>query len=274
MGLAKASRHNLAGRAALYLVCGFVFFFLVVPILIVIPISFSSSPYMEFPPSGFSLQWYQRYFNDPVWLNATWHSFKTAILTMVLATILGTAAAFSLIRGKYPCKDLINAFLATPMIVPLIIISIAFYFFFAKYKLIGSLLALVCAHSVLAIPFVVSNVSASLRLFDPNLEYAALSLGANKLNTFVHVILPMIRPGVVSGALFAFIISFDEIVVSMFLCGRNFTLPKKMFDNIKMEIDPTIAAVSTLLILLSFLILTRSTLFASKGEQALREQRR
>ena len=236
--------------------CGFVFLFLISPTLIVIPISFSSSRFLKFPPPGFSLQWYENYFGGRDWISATVLSFEVAAITTITATILGTLLAVTLVRGKFPCKNIIYFMAVSPMIVPLIITAISLYFFFSKLHLVGTIPGLVAAHTVLTIPFVLVIVSGTLKGFDETLERASLSLGANPLKTFLYVTFPIIRPGVISGALFAFIISFDELVVVIFISGvSGVTLPKRMWDGIRLEIDPTIAAVSSLLVGLSSMML-------------------
>ncbi|MGZ5910587.1 MAG: ABC transporter permease, partial [Reyranella sp.] len=175
--------------------------------------------------------------------------------TAVLALALGVPLAFSLVRGKFPGRVLIDRLALAPVIVPTIILSVAVYGLFAKLKLIGAWYGLVVAHTVLALPFVVLVMTAGLRDFDRGLEQAAEGLGASRLRTLRRITLPLLRPSLVSAGLLAFISSFDELVVALFLAGPNMTLPKKMFDNIMMEIDPTIAAVSVMQILLVTLVM-------------------
>jgi putative spermidine/putrescine transport system permease protein len=251
---ARATRRRRRERGrwhyALYGWCALVFVFLMAPLVVVFPISFSSSAYLQFPPPGWSLRWYEAYFNDTTWMDATWRSLKVASATTVLATILGTLLSFSLVRGSYPGKSALNQISLLPLIVPVIVYSIAVYGLFGQLHLIGHWEAIVLGHTVHAIPFVVIIVSAALRTFDVGQEHAAMSLGASHAFAVWHITLPQIRPSLVSAAFLAFISSFDELVVAMFLGGSNMTLPKKMFDNIVNEIDPTIAAVSVIQILL------------------------
>lgn len=248
-------------RWGYYGLCGVIFFYLVLPVLIVVPMSFSSSRYLHFPPPGFSLRWYANYFGDPEWVGATVRSLVVAGLVTLICTVVGTVAALGLVRGKFRAKQLINSLIVSPMIIPVIIIAIALYFFYAPFKqwgmpLIGTIPGLVIAHSLLALPMVVINVSATLRGFDRNLEMASQNLGASPAKTFWRITLPLIRPGIVSGALFAFITSFDELVIAIFISGSTArTLPVKMWEGIRLEIDPTIAAVSTFLISLSVALL-------------------
>jgi len=241
---------------SLYVICGLVAFYLILPIFIVFPMSFSSAEFLTFPPPGFSIKWFQRYFGDSSWIEPTIVSFQVAVMAMILSTVLGTLAAMALVRAKMRGKGMINTFILFPMIIPVIIISIALYSFFTRTGLRGTRLGLVLGHSLLCIPFVVITVSASLKGFDETLEKAAMICGASRFKAFMRVTFPIIRPGVISGALFAFIISFDEIVISMFICGIDTrTLPLKMWEGIRMEISPVIAAVSTLLICLSVVLL-------------------
>ena len=222
--------------------------FLVAPLAVVLPISFSAAKYLTFPPPGWSLQWYARYFGSREWMSATVRSFEVAVLTTAAATVVGTAAALAL-RQPFRGRSLVRLIVLAPLVVPVIIVAIAIYGLYAQLKLVGTLSGLVLAHTVLALPFVVVIVSATLHGIDETLELAAQNLGANRWHTFRLVTLPLIRPGVVSAALLAFITSFDEVVVAIFVSGTQAaTLPKQMWDGIRTEIDPTVAAVSTLLI--------------------------
>ena len=252
----KRVKSTRVRHVLLSVICSFIFMFLVFPIFIVIPMSFSSSAYLEFPPRGFSLQWYQRFFSSYEWKSSMVISLRVALATTVLATTLGTLASFSFVRGRFRGKQLLYPVIISPMVIPSILFAIACYFFFAKLRIIGSEIGLVIAHTVLAIPFVVINVSASLKSYNVNLERAALNLGANPIQAFFRITLPSIRPGIVAGALFAFITSFDEIVVAMFISGVTaVTLPKRMLEGIRTEINPTISAVSTMEIIAVILIL-------------------
>ncbi len=242
-------------RRALVVACTAIYIFLMLPLLVVFPISLSSAAYMQFPPPGFSWQWYERYLDDPQWIDATVRSLYVAVATAILALALGVPLAFSLVRGKFPGRWLVDRIALAPLIVPTIIVSVAVYGLFAKLKLIGEWYGLVIAHTVLALPFVVLVMSAGLRDFDRALEQAAEGLGASRARTLLKITLPLLRPSLVSAGLLAFISSFDELVVALFLAGPNMTLPKKMFDNILMEIDPTIAAVSVMQILLVSVVL-------------------
>jgi putative spermidine/putrescine transport system permease protein len=226
--------------------------FLILPVFIIIPLSFSSQRYLEFPPKGFSLQWYISFFSNYNWIEATWTSFKIAFSVSVIATILGTLSAFFFVRAKCKGKNLVYTFTLSPMIIPVIVVAIAVYFFFAKLQLIGSVLGMILAHTILAVPYVIIIVTATLQGFDINLERAAMNLGANRLRTFRKVTFPLVRAGVLSGALFAFLTSFDEVIIAIFISGTTaHTLPKRMWETITMETDPTINAIATMLIFLT-----------------------
>lgn len=243
------------GRRALVVACSAIYLFLMLPLLVVFPISLSSAPYMQFPPPGLSWQWYERYLDDPQWIDATVRSLYIGVATAVLALALGVPLAFSLVRGRFVGRTLLDRIAMAPVIVPTIILSVSVYGLFAKLKLIGEWYGLAIAHTVLALPFVVLVMVAGLRDFDRVLEQAAEGLGASRWRTLWRITLPLVRPSLVSAALLAFLTSFDEVVVALFLAGANMTLPKKMFDNILMEIDPTIAAVSVMQIILVTVVL-------------------
>jgi putative spermidine/putrescine transport system permease protein len=239
-----------------YVVGGFTLGFLVLPIAVVLPLGFSASPYLEFPPAGFSLQWYARYFASPRWMAATLLSAEIAVGTTALALAVGVPAAFGLVRRPFPGKGALLAFFMAPIIVPYIITAIAVYFLFVRIGLVGHPLGLLTAHTLLAVPKVVVIVAAALKGFDRTLERASLSLGAGPWTTFWRVTYPGIRPAVVTAALFSFLTSFDELILSMFITGpTSVTLPKLMWDAVRLEIDPTIAAASSLLIGVAVLIL-------------------
>lgn len=251
------------GRLLLLAWCALVLAFLAAPIAVVFPISFSSSEYLQFPPPGWSLRWYEAYWTDPQWIDATFRSFKIAFVTMLLATPLGTLLSFCLVRGRFPGRAIVAQMTLLPMVVPLIVYSIAVYGLFAQMRLIGSWFAIALGHAVYTIPYVVVIMTAALNTFDEAQERAAMSLGASRWTAVMRITLPQLWPSIVSAAFLAFISSFDELVIAMFLGGSNMTLPKKMFDNILNEIDPTIAAVSVLQILLVSLVLGLASRFGA-----------
>jgi putative spermidine/putrescine transport system permease protein len=257
----RRPRRFSIGNFLLASFAGLVFLFLMLPLLVVFPISVSSASYLQFPPPGFSWQWYQRYLDDPSWIDATIRSVQAATLCTVLAMGLGVPLSFFLVRSRLAGVRVLDRLSAAPIIVPTIILSIALYGVFSRLQLIGEWYGVAIAHTVLALPFVVILVGAGLRTFDEAQEQAAAGLGAAWPRIIWRVTLPQLRPSLISAAFLAFISSFDELVLAMFLSGASMTLPKKMFDNIMMEIDPTIAAVSVLQILLVGLCLGLTSLF-------------
>ena len=252
-------------RIALGVVCTPVFLFLMLPLVVVFPLSVSSAPYLQFPPPGISWRWYENYFGDPVWIDATIRSLIIGATTTVASLAVGLPLAFSLVRGRYRGRELLDRLAIAPMIVPTIIISVAVYGIFSKLRLIGAWYGIALAHTILALPFVIIILRAGLRGLDESLEQAALGLGASRWQAVWRVTLPEIRPSIVTAAVLAFVTSFDELVIAMFLSGSQMTLPKKMFDNIRMEIDPTIAAVSVLQILIITAALLVSQRFGRGG---------
>ena len=251
------TQSELIGHYALWTVTWLVLLFLILPILVIVPLSFSSGTFLTFPLPGLSLRWYEAFWASEPWRNAVRNSFIVAIATTILATALGTLASLGLVRANFPGKTLLMALLISPMIVPLVIVAAGAYFFYAPLGLTGSLTGLIIAHTTLAAPFVIISVTSTLAGFNPNLSRAGASLGASPTRVFFQIILPLIGPGVVSGALFAFVTSFDEVVVALFMTGpQQRTLPRQMFDGIRENISPLITAVATLLILLSILLMT------------------
>ena len=231
-------------------------FFLMAPTLVVVPMSFTASNALTFPPEGFSTRWYEKMVTDPQWSTGFVNSAQVAFLTAILATALGTLAALGTVRGRFPGRSAVNALVLSPLIVPVIIIAIGMFSVFVRWKIAGSVVGLVLAHTALAMPFVVVNVATSLRTMDRNLELAAQSLGAGPIRTFRRITLPLILPGVLAGGLFAFITSWDEVVVSIFLTTARFrTLPAEMWEQVRQVVDPTVAAVSTTLLAVTTTVL-------------------
>lgn len=252
-----------------------VLLFLVLPVLIIIPMSFSSSRYLEFPPPGFSAQWYQAFFGDPQWVDALKTSLELAVATTLISLILGVLAAEGLSKSEFKGKSAVIEAFMMPMLVPGIIVGIAIYRFEAGMSLSGSFSGLLIAHVLMAVPFVIRTVLANLEGYNPNYELASRSLGANSLVTFLRVTVPMIRTALFSGAMFAFATSFDEIVVSQFICGVEVTtLPKRIWDGLNQQLDPTITAIAAIVIVLISLIMIFSnskTLFGREPKQVREE---
>ncbi len=238
-GLARHIPLALAAAAAL---------FLIAPIAIIVPMSFSTAVSFEFPPPGYWLGYYVRYFHSETWLAATATSFVIATGSMLLTMLVALPAAFGFVRYQFRGKGVMNLVVMLPLIVPGVVSALGYYGLLSRLHLVGTRTGMIVAHSVLSIPVAFLVLSAALKGFDRNLERAASSAGAGPLRTFVYVTLPVLRPGILVGALFAFLHSFNEAVVAIFIAGRDAsTLPKKMFESIRLESDPVIAVVSTLL---------------------------
>jgi len=253
------------------LICGAVLLFLIAPIIAIMPLSFNSEPYFTYPMPGLSLQWYREFFTNARWMDSVWTSLEVAVSVTVLATVLGILASLGLSRLQMRGKAAIIALLLMPMIVPVIISAVGMYFFYVALGILNITWApvgLILAHTALAAPFVVISVTATLSGFDHSLMRAGASLGAPPTTVFFKVVMPLILPGVISGALFAFVTSFDEVVVAVFLASpEQRTLPKQMFNGIRENINPTITAAATLLILVSVMLLTSLELLRRRQER-------
>ena len=257
------------------ILCGAIFFFLVFPLVVIIPLSFNVVPFftftkemLAFDPAGYSLKWYEDFFTNLNWQGAVQNSVIIAIFSTLISTTLGTLAALGLSRAQMPYRTLIMSILISPMIVPLIISAAGMFFFYSRIGIQGTHIAVILAHAALGTPFVVITVTATLSGFDNNLIRAASSLGAPPSTTFFRVIVPLITPGVISGALFAFITSFDEVVVVLFVGSyRQRTIPWQMFSGIREQISPTILAVATLLVVVSILLLFTIELLRRRNER-------
>lgn len=233
-----------------------VLLFLLAPILVIIPLSFSESSFLVYPVQGFSFRWYQNLLQSEEWIRAAQNSFIVAPAATVIATVLGTLAAVGLNKADFRGKGLLMAILISPMIAPVVVVGVGVYLFFAQIGLSDTYIGLILAHAALGAPFVVTTVLATLQGFNHNLVRASLSLGAGPLRTFFRITLPVIAPGLISGALFAFTTSFDEVVLTLFVAGPSqATLPRQMFAGIKDNISPTIAALATILIIFSTCLL-------------------
>lgn len=252
-------------RILLGLFCLLVAVLLLAPTLVVIPMSFNGNKSLAFPPVGFSWQWYGNFFSNPDWTTSFTNSLIVALIVAVVATVVGTLAAFGVTRASARTGGLLRALLITPMVVPGVVLAIGIYAVYLDTHLVGTVTGFVLAHTMLAIPFVLIAVQASLEVFDRRLETAASSLGAGRLTVFRTVTLPLILPGILSGALFAFITSFDEIIVALFITSPYLkTLPVQIYSSITRDADPTVAAVGTLLFLATSLIIIAGLLFGMR----------
>jgi putative spermidine/putrescine transport system permease protein len=260
---------------AFRILCGLVLFFLIAPIVVLIPLSFNAEPYftftqgmLTFKSSAFSTRWYADIINNPQWIFSIKNSIIIGFFATIFATFFGTLAAWGLSRPQTPLRVPLMSLLISPMIVPLIITAAGMFFFYSKVGLAQTYPGLILAHTVLGIPFVIITVTATLMGFDQDLIRASASLGANPVTTFRKVVMPLILPGVISGALFALVTSFDEIVVVLFLSGfEQRTIPRQMWVGIREQISPTILAVATILIAVAVALLTTVELLRRRSER-------
>ncbi len=265
---------RLKDRLWLYIISIIVLFLLIVPSLIVIPMSFSDSQYLEFPPKNWSLRWYENYFasgqvgmgfND--WIGATWTSIKVAVLTIFVATPIGTMAAYGLINSGNRVRSILFPVMISPMMIPVILVAIGLFYFYVQFKMVNSILGLVLGHSLVAMPLVLIIVLSALKNYDMNQEKVARSLGASRIRAFFEITLPQIKFSIISASLISFLTSFDEVIISLFVAGGdNSTITRAMFLALRDQIDPTIAAISTILIIISTSLLILVQLFGTKKD--------
>lgn len=256
-------------------ICVLILLFLILPILVIVPLSFNATNFftftpemLSFDPAGYSLRHYRDFFTNADWQNALWNSVRIAPVATLIAVTLGTTAAIGLSQRHVPFRGAIMAILISPMIVPLIISAAGMYFFYSRLGLQGTYWGVVLAHAALGIPFVIITVTATLVGFDQSLVRAAANMGAGPVRTFFKVQMPLILPGVISGALFAFITSFDEVVVVLFVgSAAQKTLPWQMFIGLREQISPTILAVATVLVVISVMLLTTLELLRRRSER-------
>lgn len=253
-------------KVVLALFCGAVLLYLVLPILIVAPMSFSSARFLTFPPPSLSLRWYLEYIGNPAWMQATLVTLTVAVCTVLIATPLGVAAAYAISQSKLRLMRIVHATLLLPLMVPIIITAVGIFFVYAKVGLIATMTGLVLANVMLGLPYVVISVVAGLHSFDMTQEMVARSLGMNRLRSFFAVTLPQIKASVIAGGIFAFISAMDETIVAIFISGGQYQpLTKRMFTALRDEIDPTIAAISTLMTATSFMLVLIASTRRKKG---------
>ena len=272
---AYASPLERVWHYAFIAICAAVFAFLIAPLIVIIPLSFNSQPYFTFTEEmlalerdAFSLRWYEDFWSRDIWRQSIVNSLVIAVCSTVLATALGTVAALGLSRPHMPFRAFIMGLLISPMIVPLIITAAGIFFFYARIGLTGTYLGIILAHTALGTPFVVITVTATLIGFDHSMTRAAAMCGAGPARVFLKVVMPLILPGVIAGALFAFVTSFDEVVVVLFVASvEQQTIPRQMWAGIREEISPTILAVATLLIVFSVAVMTTIELLRRRSER-------
>ena len=263
---------KLRSRLWLYVISSIILFLLIVPSLIVIPMSFSDSQYLEFPPKNLSLRWYENYFfswkvengfND--WMAATRTSLLVAVLTIFVATPIGTLAAYGLANSSARIRSILFPIMISPMMVPIILVAIGLFYFYVQFNMVNSIPGLVLGHSLVAMPLVLIIVLSALKNYDMNQEKVARSLGASRTRAFIEITLPQIKFSLVSAGLISFLTSFDEIIISLFVAGGdNSTITRSMFLALRDQIDPTIAAISTILIIISSGLLIASQMISGK----------
>jgi len=272
---AYAGRLEKVWYYAFRIICGLILFFLIAPIVVLIPLSFNAEPYFTFTQemltlkaSAFSTRWYEDIITNPQWIHSIKNSVIIGFFATIFATFFGTLAAWGLSRPQTPFRVPLMGLLISPMIVPLIITAAGMFFFYSKVGLAQTYPGLIIAHTALGIPFVIITVTATLMGFDQDLIRASASLGAHPVTTFRKVVMPLILPGVISGALFALMTSFDEIVVVLFLSGfEQRTIPRQMWVGIREQISPTILAVATILITVAIALLTTVELLRRRSER-------
>jgi putative spermidine/putrescine transport system permease protein len=225
--------------------------FLLVPLVMLVPISLTESQFLEFPPSSLSLRWYREFFADQSWVGATFISLRVGVGATLISLVAGTAAAVALVRTDFPGKSILTALFIAPLIIPTIILSLALYIVFLRWRLVDNIFALTLAHALVAMPYVVLIVSASLRRFDITLERAARVLGAGPVRAFFLVTLPYLVPSIFASAILAFFASFDELLITMFVSGGLQTLPVRIWTDLSLKLDPTVPAVAVMLTALS-----------------------
>ncbi|MCA8966888.1 MAG: ABC transporter permease [Planctomycetes bacterium] len=269
--------HNARDRAlivGLRVACALVLLFLLVPVLLVIPMGFSADNYLTFPPPGWSLQYFERVATDDNWLASMRNSFTIGIAVTLLATLLGTSAALGIARMRKRLRGTLLVFCLSPLVMPLVIPAVGLFFMYTELGMTATFAGMVFAHTLLAAPVVLLVVTASLQALNPNLERAAGGLGAPPLTAFTTITLPAIAPGIVTAALFAFITSFDEIILALFLAGtRQRTLPVKMFESIQFEVGLSTAAVGSLFVFLAAATLVGAEALRRKGDRRQRVRR-
>jgi putative spermidine/putrescine transport system permease protein len=254
------------GRFLFVAFCVLVLLYLILPIVIIVPMSLSSARFLTFPPPSLSLRWYRDYLDDPSWMRATRVTLTVALLTVAIATPLGVAAAYAISQSKLRIMRAIHITLLLPLVVPIIITAVGIFFVYAKIGLVATMTGLVLANVMLGLPYVVISVVAGLQSFDATQEMVARSLGMNRLRSFFAVTLPQIKTSVIAGGIFAFISAIDETIVALFISGGQYQpLTKRMFTALRDEIDPTIAAISTLMTAVSFMLVLLVSSRQKKG---------
>lgn len=242
-----------------------VLLFLFLPVLVVVPMSFSSASTLQFPPEGFSLRWYAKVFSDPEWVQAIVNSLVLALVSSTLALVLGTLGSYALIRGSLKFRSIIHSNFIAPIIIPPVVFAVGLYFLLSWAGMLGTFLGMLVAHTILSVPFVVMIMSVAIADFDVRIEQVALTLGASWTSMFLRVLMPNLLPSVAAAWIFAFVTSFDEVTVTNFIAGTYQTVPKKMFGDLTDKIDPTITAIATVLIAVSLGLLSLQAMLKARA---------
>lgn len=254
-------------RWVLVMITALVMLFLILPVAFIIALSFGSSQWLAFPPPGWTLRWYQEFFADPRWLASIWTSAKIGVLVMLSATFLALISSFALVRGNFAGREALRAAFLTPMILPVVVVAVAFYAFFLKIGLNGTLLGFVIAHTVLAFPFAMIPISAALAGFDKSVEDAAILCGASPWEARLRITLPSIRHGLFAAMVFSFLVSWDEVVVAIFMASPTLqTMPVRIWGSLRQDLSPVIAAASSLLILLTLVLMLLAAFLRKKAK--------
>lgn len=266
IGKIPSSRRGIRG-IGLYLICALVLAFLALPTLFVVPVSFTSEAFLTWPPNLFSLKWYRDVFASPVWLDAAWRSLIVALTTAAIGMLLAVPCAFALARQRFAGKQILFGLVVAPMIVPNIFIAVGLFFLFSRIGIAGTALAVILGHTVIVIPYVVVTMLAVVKGYDRNLDHAAATMGASGWTTFRRVTFPLIRSGTIASFMFAFIVSFDELTIALFVTGgRVTTLPKLMYEDALLSVSPRLAAVAALLLIFMTIVILVSEFIRRKGE--------
>lgn len=255
-------------RHLLLLITVLVMLFLILPVVFIVALSFGSSQWLAFPPPGWTLRWYREFFEDPRWLAAIWTSTKIGVLVMISSTLLALLTSFALVRGRFRGREVLRAAFLTPMILPVVVVAVALYAFFLRIGLNGTLLGFVIAHTVLALPFAIIPISAALAQFDKSVEDAAILCGASPWEARLRITLPSIRHGLFAAMVFSFLVSWDEVVVAIFMASPTLqTMPVRIWGSLRQDLSPVIAAASSLLILLTLALMVLAAFLRKKADR-------
>ncbi|MBM6595114.1 ABC transporter permease [Microvirga pudoricolor] len=241
--------------------------FLLLPLIFLLPISLTNSQFLEFPPKSLSLRWYREFFIDQSWVDATLVSLKIGFGATAISLLLGTLASVALVRSNFRLKGILTAIFIAPLIIPSVVIALALYIVFLRWRLVNNIYALTIAHAMIAMPYVVMIITGSLRRFDMTIERAARILGATPVRAFIHTTLPFLTPALFASGILAFFASFDELIITLFISGGLQTLPVRIWNDLSLKLDPTVPAVAVMLTLVSILGMTVGEIARRRNER-------